>query len=293
MEQFISKAATLVEALPYLQKYRGKIFVFKYGGHAMTDPALRESFLRDVILLKHVGIHPVIVHGGGPQIEDHLKKLGVESQYANGLRVTDDTTMNVVEMVLVGQVNSELVNLIHKLDGLAVGFSGTDGLMIRARRMPTQKVKNESGQVVEVDLGRVGDIESVDPSLLQRLIGEDLFIPVISPIGIGRDGKSLNINADNAACEIAKALKAEKLILMTDVDGLLDEKGQLIRESSAKHIEELIDSNVIRGGMIPKVKSALDAVAQGVGSVTIIDGRVKHAVLLEVFTNQGLGTLIR
>lgn len=291
MNEFISKAATLVEALPYLQKYRGKIFVFKYGGHAMSDPLLRESFLRDVILLKHVGIKPVIVHGGGPQIKETLAQLGVKSEYVNGLRVTDKETMKVVEMVLVGQVNSELVNRINKLGGLAVGYSGADGTMILGEKMPPQEIE-EDGQKKMVDMGFVGRVLKVNPQLLLNTFKEELFIPIISPIGVDQEGQSLNINADTVACEIAKSLKAEKLMLLTDVKGVLGASKDLIADVDTKEVKALIADGTISGGMIPKIESALDSIRNGVGSVTILDGRVQHAILLEIFTDRGLGTLI-
>lgn len=292
MEKIISKAATLIEALPYLQKYRGKTFVLKYGGNAMQDPSLRESFLRDIILLKHVGIHPVIVHGGGPQIETVLNKMGIKASRVNGLRVTDEKTMEVVEMVLVGKVNSELVNLIHKLGGVAVGFSGTDGNMILAKKLSPQEITDESGKKKMVDLGMVGEVVQINPNIINDVIKEDMFIPIISPIGITDDGVSLNINADTVACEIAKAMKAEKLMMLTDVKGILDEKNNVISKIDADDVNKLVKNNVINGGMIPKTQSALDAIKGGVGSVTIIDGQVQHAVLLEIFTDKGVGTLI-
>lgn len=292
MNEIISKAATLTEALPYLQKYRGKTFVFKYGGHAMNDDALRESFLRDVILLQLVGIKPVIVHGGGPQIEETLKSLGIKSQFVNGLRVTDRQTMDVVEMVLVGRVNGQLVNLIHKLGGAAVGFSGTDGNLIEAKRLAPQKTKNDKGESIEVDLGLVGQILRVNPGLIEQLLEKEQFIPIVSPIGITESGESLNINADIAACEIAKALKADKLLLLTDVKGVLDAEKKLLSNLPVSEVHRLIDQGVIQGGMIPKTLSAVDAVEHGVGGVTIMDGQVQHAVLLEIFTDTGVGTLI-
>lgn len=291
MDKLISKASTLIEALPYLQKYRGKTFVFKYGGHAMQDPALRESFLQDIILLQHVGIRPLIVHGGGPQIKKTLADLGVESKFANGLRITDEKTMEVVEMVLVGKVNGQLVNLIHKLNGVAVGFSGTDGNMILAEKLPIQKIKDEQGER-EVDFGFVGRVKKINPHLLNSMLERERFIPIVSPIGITAEGVSLNINADTAACEIAKALHAEKLILLTDVEGVLGKDKKLIPQVGVKEVKGLVDNQVIQGGMIPKIESAVDAVEHGVGSVTIINGQVQHAVLLEIFTDKGVGTLI-
>lgn len=291
-KDLISKAATLTEALPYLQRFRGKTFVFKYGGHAMADLPLRESFLRDLILLKHIGIHPVVVHGGGPQIEDMLKKLGIESKYHNGLRVTDDETMDVVEMVLVGKVNSELVNQINKWGGQAVGLSGCDGSLIQAQRLPLQQHTDKKGVHHRVDLGSVGEVVKVNPDILSHLINKEMFIPIVSPLGISDDGESLNINADTVASEIAVALKAEKLILMTDVLGVLDSQGQVLSEVRVDAVESLITAGTIQGGMIPKVRGAVEAIEKGVGSVAIIDGRTQHAVLLEIFTDVGIGTLI-
>lgn len=292
MEKLIEKAEILIEALPYLQKYRGKVFVIKYGGHAMSDPALKEQFIKDVVLFKLAGIHPIIVHGGGPQIEDVLRQMGMESKYHDGLRITDAATMDVVEMVLVGKVNGDLVSRINILGANAVGFTGSDGNMIMAKKMPLQKVGGgKSGSTV--DLGMVGEVVQVNPQLLLRLMGEqDLFIPVISPIGFGLEGESLNINADTVASEVAIALKAEKLILLTDVDGVRDKQGKLISEIKRKKVEELVGDQTITGGMIPKVRGALDAMSRGVKSVAIVNGRIPHAVLLEIFTHSGVGTLI-
>lgn len=278
MEELIAKAATLIEALPYLQKFRGKVFLFKYGGSAMLDEDLRRGFVRDLVLLKHVGIHPVIVHGGGPQIEETLKKMGIKSTFSHGLRVTDDETMKVVEMVLVGQVNSGIVNLFTVLGGNAVGLSGTDNCMIRANKI--------------AELGNVGEISDVNPHMVRKMILEDNVVPVISPIGISPEGKSLNINADVAAAEMAKALKAEKLIMLTDVRGVKDEKGEIVAEIDHKRVRTLLKNRVIAGGMIPKVESALKAIDGGVSSVAIIDGSIQHAVLLEIFTDKGVGTMI-
>lgn len=292
MEKFITKASTLIEALPYLQKYRGKLFVFKYGGHAMADEVLRESFLKDIVLLKLVGIHPIIVHGGGPQIEEMLTKLGISSSYHNGLRITDTDTMKIVEMVLVGGVNSDLVSLINKMGGNGVGFTGGDGHLIQAKKMPLQKIKEKSGQTKTVDLGLVGEVTKINPQILTKLVYEDMFIPVISPVGVSADGESLNINADTAACEIAIALKAEKLIYLTDVHGIKDSTGNVVPLIKSKDAEKMIKDHVIQGGMIPKVESALHAIESGVGSVVVTGGQVQHSVLLEIFTDQGLGTLI-
>ncbi len=293
MQDTINKASTLIEALPYLQKYRGKIFVLKYGGHAMQDETLREAFLKDVLILKHIGIHPVIVHGGGPQIEKTLEALGIKSEFVSGLRVTDEKTMEVVEMVLVGKVNGELVNLLNKFGGNAVGLAGTDARMISAKKIAPQSVTDKKGVVTMQDLGLVGDVTSVNPELILNLINQGMFVPVISPVGISPEGQSLNINADTAACEIAKALKAEKLMLLTDVDGVLDQNKKVIAEIRTKDAAKLIDKGVVTGGMIPKIQSALDAIQNGVASVVVINGSVLHAILLEIFTDTGLGTLIR
>lgn len=290
MQEIISKAKTLIEALPYLRKYRDKIFVFKYGGHAMTDATLRESFLNDVVLLKHIGVRPVIVHGGGPQIEDALKKLGIESRYHQGLRITDVETMKIVEMVLVGQVGSELVREINRLGGEAVGLSGQDGRMILAKKTALRKAGGKNGKTV--DLGEVGEIVNTDPSLILRLCHENHFLPVISPVATSDAGRALNINADNAASEIAVALKAEKLVFLTDVAGVKDRSGKLIETMRVGETRKLIRNKTVHGGMVPKVESAADAVRRGVGSVAIIDGRVNHTVLLEIFTDKGVGTLI-
>lgn len=288
MKEIIAKAETLIEALPYLRKYRDKIFVFKYGGHAMTDAKLRESFLEDIVLLKHVGVRPVIVHGGGPQIEDALKRVGLKSKYHNGLRITDSETMDIVEMVLVGKVGSELVREINRLGGEAVGLSGQDGRMIQAKKIAPKSVKGKS----DVDLGEVGEITRIDTDLILRLCNEDRFLPVISPVGMSTEGKALNINADTAASEIAVALKAEKLVFLTDVAGVLGKNGKLISSMRIGETGKLIRNKTVYGGMVPKIESAADAVKRGVGSVAIIDGRIDHTVLLEIFTDEGVGTLI-
>lgn len=288
MQNIINKAETLTEALPYLRKYRDKIFVFKYGGHAMTDDKLRESFLNDVVVLKHIGIKPVIVHGGGPQIEDTLNRIGIESKYHKGLRITDEATMKVVEMVLVGQVGSELVRSLNRLGAEAVGLSGQDANLIVARKMTPKR----DGKNPAVDLGEVGEIVGIDPTLVLKLCNENRFLPVISPVAASKDGRALNINADIAACEIAVALKAEKLVFLTDVAGVLDKNKKLVERMSVADTAKYIKNNTITGGMVPKIKSAADAVKCGVGSVAIVDGRIDHTVLLEIFTDQGMGTLI-
>jgi acetylglutamate kinase len=285
MQKLIDKANILIEALPYISKFRGRTVVVKVGGHAMDDEALRDSFARDVILLKYVGLSPVIVHGGGPQIADVLKRMGITSRFAAGLRITDDATMEVVEMVLGGTVNKEIVRLINRAGGRAVGITGKDGKLVRARRLT--EVKTEAGETV--DPGRVGQVETVDPEILERLLSAD-FIPVIAPIGVDEAGVTLNINADPFAAQIAAALRAEKLVLLTDVEGVRDETGQLVPSLTANAAERLVRAGVVGGGMIPKVACGLDALADGVRKVHIIDGRLPHALLLEIFTDTGIGT---
>ena len=279
MDELIEKAAILHEALPYIRRFTKRTFVVKYGGHAMIDEALKESFARDVCLLRYVGIQVVVVHGGGPQIDKTLDRLGIESSFSGGLRVTDDETMDVVEMVLGGSVNQDIVGLICKYGGRAVGLSGKDDHFVRAR-------------VKDAALGRVGAVESVDPTILSQLIGSG-FIPVIAPIAVDADGRALNVNADTAAGRIAAALSAAKLVLMTDVEGVLDAGGDLISSVASREAEELIAKGTVRGGMIPKLQCALEAVSDGVEKVHVIDGRRRHALLLEIFTDRGVGTEIR
>ncbi len=276
-------AEVLTEALPYIQRFAGKILVIKYGGNAMVDTALQNSFARDIVLLKAVGIHPVVVHGGGPQIGNLLVRMGKESEFVEGMRVTDSETMEAVEMVLGGQVNKNIVNLIQSHGGRAVGLTGKDGGLIKA-----EKLQLPSG----VDLGHVGQVTSIDTQVLDMLIQSD-FIPVIAPIGVGDAGESYNINADLVAGKMAEIVQAEKLILLTNTEGLLDADGQLLTGLNALAVKELIAQGVIHGGMLPKIGCALDAVQAGVASAHIIDGRVQHAVLLEMFTDEGVGTLIR
>jgi acetylglutamate kinase len=287
MRELIEKAAVLHEALPYIRRFHGQTFVIKYGGHAMTDPALREGFARDVVLLKFVGIHPVVVHGGGPQIDEQLKRLGIESKRVDGLRITDDATMQVVEMVLGGTINKEIVALIGRVGGRAVGLSGVDDQLLLADKLP--KVKTRSGQLV--DTGRVGEIRSVRPEVVQSLVQAGL-IPVIAPLGIDEAGKSLNLNADTAAGALAAALQAEKLLLMTDTPGVRGADGKLIQSLDDEESARLRREGVIDGGMIPKVECALDAIAAGVRKCHIFDGREQHAILLEIFTDAGIGTEI-
>ncbi len=284
-----SKAKTLAEALPYIQRFHGKTIVIKYGGNAMTDPALKEGFARDVVLLKVVGMNPVIVHGGGPQIDELLKRVGKKGEFIQGMRVTDAETMDVVEMVLGGQVNKEIVNLINRCGGKAVGLTGKDGGLIRARKM---KVRGAPGSDEMVDIGQGGEVESIDPAIVNLLHTED-FIPVIAPVGVGANGESYNINADLVAGKVAEILKAEKLIVLTNTAGVLDKNGNLLTGLTARKVDELFADGTIHGGMLPKIGSALDAVKNGVNTCHIIDGRVEHALLLEILTDEGVGTLIK
>jgi len=287
-------AQVLTEALPYIQRFSGKTLVIKYGGNAMVDEALKNSFARDVVLLKAVGINPVIVHGGGPQIGDLLERIGKESEFIDGMRVTDSETMDVVEMVLGGQVNKSIVNLINTHGGRAVGLTGKDGSLIFAEKLHVARNSDDPAVNVSelIDLGHVGKVKSIDTSVIDMLTHSD-FIPVIAPIGVGEDGQSYNINADLVAGKLAEVLQAEKLILLTNTAGLLDSDGQLLTGLNVKQVDDLIDDGVIYGGMLPKIACALEAVQAGVTTAHIIDGRVQHAVLLEMFTDEGVGTLIR
>jgi acetylglutamate kinase len=291
-ERAHSTAHVLIEALPYIRRFRGKTVVIKYGGNAMVDPPLKQSFARDVVLMKLVGVNPVVVHGGGPQIGSLLKRLGKASEFVQGMRVTDAETMDVVEMVLGGLVNKEIVNLINRHGGAAVGLTGKDGDLIRARKLLLRRDAPELNEPEMVDLGHVGEVESIDPAVVHMLVQGD-FIPVIAPIGVGDDGRSYNINADLVAGKIAEVLKAEKLLLLTNTSGLLDAEGQLIPELDLGRVRELIRAGTISGGMLPKVQCAVDAVLGGVRTAHIIDGRVEHAVMLDLFTDEGIGTLIR
>lgn len=283
------KAQTLAEALPYIKRFFDKTIVIKYGGNAMTDPQLQDSFARDVVLLKLVGMNPVIVHGGGPQINDLLDRLGKKGQFIQGMRVTDAETMDVVEMVLGGAVNKDIVNLINRHGGKAVGLTGQDGAFIRARKLLMES-KDAPGEFI--DIGQVGDITSVDPTIISFLDSGD-FIPVIAPIGVGPEGETYNINADVVAGKLAEILGAEKLILLTNTPGVLDKEGVLLTGLTPRQIDEMVADGTLSGGMLPKISSALDAARSGVKSVHIIDGRVEHALLLEVLTDEGVGTLIR
>ncbi|MBK5964310.1 acetylglutamate kinase [Thiocystis minor] len=285
-------AHVLIEALPYIRRFRGKTMVIKYGGNAMVDDVLKEGFARDVVLMKMVGINPVIVHGGGPQIGSLLKRLGKTSEFVQGMRVTDAETMDVVEMVLGGLVNKEIVHFLNRHGGSAVGLTGKDGDLIRARKMLLKRDAPELKEPEIIDIGHVGEVESIDPSILNMLVNGN-FIPVIAPIGVGEDGRSYNINADLVAGKIAQVLKAEKLLLLTNIAGLLDADGTLIQDLDVGRVKTLIAEGVIHGGMLPKIQCALDAVQSGVKTAHIIDGRVEHAVMLDLFTDTGVGTLIR
>ncbi len=287
MQDLVFKASILHEALPYIRRFRGRVFVIKYGGHAMVDPALRSGFARDITLMKLIGIHPIVVHGGGPQIDAMLASMGVESERIDGLRVTDERTMEVVEMVLAGRVNMEIVSLMCHHGGRAVGLSGKDDAFIRCERVA--KMKTKSGR--EVDPGRVGRVVEVRTEVLDQLV-KGGFIPVVAPIGIDDEGRSLNVNADTIAGAIAAATRAEKLLLMTDIEGVRDASGVVASSMSMRDVEGLIADGTISGGMIPKVRSALDALAMGVTKCHVVDGRVEHAALLEVFTDKGVGTEI-
>jgi len=287
MKSLIDKAAVLHEALPYIRKFHGQILVIKYGGHAMIDPKLRDSFARDVVLMKYVGVHVVVVHGGGPQIDEMLKSMGVVSERLDGLRVTDDKTMDVVEMVLGGKLNQEIVSLIATHGGRSVGLTGRDDSFIRGERVTEMKTK--SGRIV--DPGRVGAVRHVNPDVILRLVHAG-FIPVIAPIAVDADGRSLNVNADTVAGKVAESLAAAKLVLMTDIAGVKDETGEVASSLSSTRIAELKKLGVIDGGMIPKVDCALEALAGGCQKCHIIDGRLLHAMLLEIFTDRGIGTEI-
>jgi acetylglutamate kinase len=284
-------AKVLIEALPYIQRFAGKTVVIKYGGNAMVDEALKTSFARDVVLMKHVGINPVVVHGGGPQIGKLLERLGKQSRFVEGMRVTDRDTMDVVQMVLGGLVNQQIVNLINRHGGRAVGLTGKDGGLIRARRLTITRTTPELEAPEIIDLGHVGEVSAIDPSVVRMLEGGD-FIPVIAPIGLGEDGAAYNINADMVAGKIASVLTAEKLILLTNIEGILDAQGHLLKDLTTWQVEALMADGTIHGGMLPKARCALDSVQSGVRSAHIIDGRAEHAVLLELFTDQGIGTLV-
>ena len=285
----LQKAQTLAEALPYIKRFFDKTIVIKYGGNAMTDPKLKECFASDVVLLKLVGMNPVVVHGGGPQINEMLDKLGKKGEFIQGMRVTDEETMDIVEMVLGGQVNKEIVNLINRHGGKAVGLTGQDGNFIHAHKL---LVADKDDPEKMIDIGQVGEISGIDPSIISFLDSGD-FIPVIAPIGVGAGGETYNINADVVAGKLAEILGAEKLILLTNTSGVLDKQGNLLSGLTPKQIDEMVEDGTLSGGMLPKISSALDAARSGVKSVHIIDGRVEHALLLEVLTDEGVGTLIK
>jgi len=296
MNRLIKKANVLIESLPYIRAFRGKTVVVKYGGHAMTDTSLKERFAQNVVLLKYVGINPVIIHGGGPQIDRMLDRLGIEAKFRHGVRVTDEATMEIVEMVLAGQINMEITDLINRHGGSAVGLSGKDGGLILSKPL-TAKAWAESldrdwdDKDDDGDFGLVGDIERVDPSLLHKLQG-DHYIPIIAPIGTDREGNTYNINADLVAGAIAGALRAEKLVMMTDIKGIRDAKGHHLSTVSRKDVQRMVKKGTITEGMLPKVHACLDAIDAGVGKAHIIDGRTPHAILLEIFTRKGIGTEI-
>jgi len=290
-ESALNIANVLTEALPYIQRFTGKIIVVKFGGNAMVDADLHESFARDVVLMKLVGMNPVVVHGGGPQIGALLAKLNIQTEFVNGMRVTDSQTMDVVEMVLGGSVNKEIVSSINRNGGKAIGVTGKDGQLIRARKMTVSRHSPELGASEIIDIGHVGEVDKIDTEVLKVILDSN-FIPVIAPIGSDAQGCTYNINADLVAGKLAQVLQAEKLMLLTNVEGLLDKEGRVLTGLSTREVDDLIADGIISGGMLPKIGCALDAVKSGVASAHIIDGRVPHSVLLETFTDEGIGTLI-
>jgi len=291
MQRLIDKADILLEALPYIQRFANKTFVIKYGGHAMVDEDLKVGFVRDVILMRYIGLNPVIVHGGGPQIDEMLEKIGKKSEFVAGMRVTDHETMDIVEMVLVGKINKEIVTLINRHGGQAVGLSGTDGNFIRAKKLWISRQTKKGQQPELLDIGMVGEVETINPGVIETL-KSGRCIPVVAPVGVGAAGEAYNINADLVAGKVASALEAEKLILLTDVEGALDGEKHLISTMNAETAGRYIREGIIGGGMIPKVNCCLEALREGVKKTHIIDGRVKHAILLEIFTDEGIGTQI-
>jgi acetylglutamate kinase len=291
MQKLIEKAKTLVEAMPYIQTFRGKTFVIKYGGNAMIDESLKQGFAQDVVLMRYIGINPVIVHGGGPQIGKTMERMGKKPSFVSGQRVTDEDTMSIVEMVLGGTVNKEIVNLINQAGGTAVGLTGKDGGLIQARKLKMAKKSDDTGITEIIDIGLVGEVTEVRPGVLSAL-DERGFIPVIAPIGVGEQGETYNINADLVAGAVAGALKAEKLILLTDQAGILDKDKNLIPALDKQKVEMLVSSGIIGGGMLPKTASCFEALEAGCAKVHIIDGRIPHALLLEIFTKDGVGTEI-
>ena len=291
MKELISKANVLIEALPWIKNFYGKTIVIKYGGNAMVEERLKEGFARDIILMKYIGLNPVVVHGGGPQIGQVMEKMGLESRFVQGMRVTDSETMNVVEMVLGGRVNKEIVGNINRLGGRAVGLSGKDGGLITAKKLEMKAVNPDTLTPEIIDIGMVGEVDMINPAIIGSL-EESNFIPVIAPIGVGLEGETYNINADLVAGKIAGALRAEKLILLTDIEGVKDKEGKLISTIDVSRVPDLINDETITGGMIPKVNCCVDAVEEGVTKTHIIDGRMEHACLLEIFTDMGIGTAI-
>lgn len=291
MEELIKKANVLMETLPWIRRFYGKTIVIKYGGNAMVEEQLKEGFARDIIMMKYIGLNPVVVHGGGPQIGKVLEAMKIKSQFIQGMRVTDSETMNVVEMVLGGKVNQEIVTNINRHGGNAVGITGKDGGLIRARKLEMTAVNPDTLTPEIIDIGMVGEVETVDPTIIKSL-EENNFIPVIAPIGSGLNGETYNINADLVAGRIAGALKAEKLILLTDIEGVKDKQGKLISTIDIQRVPDLINNETISGGMIPKVNCCVDAVDEGVTRAHIVDGRMEHACLLEMFTDKGIGTVV-
>ncbi len=289
MKDVIEKASILIESLPYIKKFAGKTFVIKYGGHAMENDELKYSFAQDITLLKYVGINPVIVHGGGPQIGSFLKRLDIQSEFISGMRVTDAASMEIVEMTLAGKINKEIVSLINKAGGSAVGFSGRDGNLIKAKKLYVDAA-DEKGVLQRIDIGLVGEVESVNTKIIENVMGS--FIPVIAPVGISENYEPYNINADLAAGSIASALKAEKLMLLTDVDGVKDKEGKRISTIHPEDADSMKKDGTLTGGMIPKIDCAVEAVKNGVSKAHIIDGRIKHSILLEIFTDSGIGTQV-
>jgi acetylglutamate kinase len=291
MEKLIEKAKILIEAMPYIQNFRGKTFVIKYGGNAMIDEALKQGFAQDVVLMRYIGINPVVVHGGGPQIGKTMERMGKKSTFVSGQRVTDEETMDIVEMVLGGKVNKEIVNLINRAGGKAVGLTGKDGGLIQAKKLKLTKKSDTGGETEIIDIGLVGEVVEVRPGALDAL-DQGGFIPVIAPVGVGESGETYNINADLVAGAVAGALKAEKLILLTDQAGILDKDQKLIPSLNKKKVETMVKAGTVSGGMLPKTKSCFDALEAGCSKVHIIDGRIPHCLLLEIFTKEGIGTEI-
>lgn len=291
MQNLIDKADILLEALPYIQRFFSKTIVIKYGGHAMEDEDLKVSFVRDVILMRYIGLNPVIVHGGGPQIDGMLEKIGKKPKFVEGMRVTDRETMEIVEMVLVGKINKEIVSLINQRGGQAVGLAGMDGNLIRARKLWISRRGKDAEEKEPLDIGLVGEVEAINPALIENIMNNK-WIPVIAPVGVGPAGETYNINADLVAGKVAASLKAEKFILLTDVEGVLDGEKKLISTMNAEMAGRYLKEGAISGGMIPKVNCCLQALQEGVKKTHIIDGRVKHAILLEIFTDEGIGTQI-